>query len=127
VAGGKYTTFRVMARDTIGRVTSRLHRPLQLVDEDAPLPMPLAADSGVDALAAFAVEHEFARRVGDVLRRRTALWLSPDRGLAIAQRVAGIMAAKLGWDAERVREELQFVTASWREEESLLQRAREDP
>ena len=125
VAGGKYTTFRVMARDTLEQVVLKLQRHPRVVDSEDPLPAPLAGEPDVDHLSAFAVENEFARRVTDVLRRRTTLWLSPDRGLTSAQRVTVIMAAKLGWDAERMREEMRIVTSAWREEETLLERARE--
>jgi len=126
VAGGKYTTFRVMARDTLEAIAALLPRAIRIVDAEEPLPVPPAGEPSLDQLAAFAVEHEFARRVSDVLRHRTSLWLSPDRGLAEAQRVAVVMTAKLGWDAERTREELRVVTAAWREQETLLARVRED-
>ena len=126
VVGGKYTTFRVMARETVHHAFLRLRRLDEVKDSEDPLPAPLAGDPGVDRLAEFAVESELARRVEDVLRRRTSLWLAPDRGLATAQRIADVMAARLGWSAERTREELQRLGASWREEEALLQRSREE-
>jgi glycerol-3-phosphate dehydrogenase len=126
VVGGKYTTFRVMARETLEHATRRLDPTRRIEDSEEPLPAPLAGEPTVDRLTEFAVESEFARRVDDVLRRRSALWLAPDRGLATAQRIAEIMAKKLGWSAERVREELQRVSAAWRDEEALLERTRED-
>ncbi len=126
VAGGKYTTFRVMARDALVRVARRLHRPESaLADPIVPLPSPLAGAPSLEALAEFAIESEFARRVEDVLRRRSALWLAPDRGCAAARVVARMMAARLGWSAERARDEIQAYDAALGEERALLLRARE--
>jgi glycerol-3-phosphate dehydrogenase len=59
----------------------------------------------------FAVEVERARRLDDVMRRRTALWLAPDFGRRAAAPVAERMAQLLGWDEARTREEL---AAWWR-------------
>ena len=61
----------------------------------------------------------------DVVRRRTTLWLEPDRGRAAAARIAQRMAQRLGWSAQRQREEFQAYDASLWEEESLLRRAAE--
>jgi len=54
----------------------------------------------------YAVREEMARRVDDVLSRRTRLRLQArDASAAVADAVAGIMAAELGWsDAERAAE-----------------------
>ena len=41
------------------------------------------------------------------MRRRTTLWLTPDRGRVAAAEVASVMARKLGWDEPRRRAELQ--------------------
>ena len=76
--------------------------------------------------AEFGVEEEFARRVVDVIRRRTTLWLEPDRGRVAAPRIAAAMGRKLGWSAERARDEFQSYDAALWEEESLLQRSREE-
>ena len=125
VAGGKYTTFRLMARDALDRVARRLGRQAQqILDPIEPLPAPLAPGVSIERIAEFAVEHEFARRVVDVIRRRTTLWLEPDRGRILAPRIAAAMARKLGWGPERAREEFQSYDAALWEEESLLQRAR---
>jgi glycerol-3-phosphate dehydrogenase len=60
---------------------------------------------GVDAVeaeVAWAVRREFALSVDDVLARRTRLAQElPDRGAAIAPRVAAILGTALGWDADR--------------------------
>jgi glycerol-3-phosphate dehydrogenase len=127
IAGGKYTTFRVMAREALESVQRRLGRQGRpLHDPIEPLPAPLPPGVSLERVAEFAVDEEFARRVQDVVRRRTTLWLEPDRGRVAATRIAAVMARKLGWSPERAREEFQSYDAALWEEESLLQRARED-
>jgi glycerol-3-phosphate dehydrogenase len=163
VAGGKYTTYRVMARDVIdaalGRAAARSRpsgtadlRVVGAADEAARLRIAgelatidsiadahpeaatrLTARHGTEAPAiaalggeldllrplvpgrpfleaevAWAVRHELALSVDDVLSRR--LRLSPELGEhreAVASRVAGIMSRELGWrpiDCERERD-----------------------
>jgi glycerol-3-phosphate dehydrogenase len=54
----------------------------------------------LEAEVAWAVRHELARSLDDVLARRMRLAMAlPDRGAAMAPRVATIMAGDLGWDA----------------------------
>jgi len=128
IAGGKYTTFRVMAHDALARVAARLGRNARpLVDPIAPLPRPLGPDHPVEKLAEFAVRSELARRVEDVVRRRTRLWLTPDRGRVAAGEVATVMAKKLGWDEARRRDELQRYHDALADEERLVRRAWEEP
>jgi len=126
VAGGKYTTFRVMARDTLLHLATRLGRAGKpLSDPLDPLPRPLGPGHPIERLAAFAVDEEFAHRVEDVVRRRTTLWLTPDRGRVAAAEVASVMARKLGWDEPRRRAELQRYHDALADEERLLRRASE--
>jgi len=157
VGGGKYTTYRVMARDAIDAVLGRegaTRRPSATADRrlvgaaDRPVLDRIAAEiasvpavaaahreaaarlvarhgteaPGVVALGgeldllrplvpgrpfleaevAWAVRHELALSVDDVLSRR--LRLSPelaDRGAVVAPRVAAIIARELGWNEER--------------------------
>jgi glycerol-3-phosphate dehydrogenase len=127
IAGGKYTTFRVMARDALARVAARLGRHEALRDADDPLPAPATPGAGLERLTDHAVEHEFARRLEDVLRRRSARWLDADHGRAASQEVAARMAARLGWSAERTREELAGWEMRQNETEALLARAKETP
>ncbi len=127
VAGGKYTTFREMARDVMRHVASRLAHPERRHEDSCePLPAPIAADSGLERMAEFAVEHEFAKRLVDVLRRRSTLWLDPDRGRIAATTVGAVMARRLGWTPARARAEFQDYDALVWEEETLIQRTQED-
>ena len=168
IAGGKYTTYRVMARDVIDAVLGReqaAHRPSATADwrirgaADRPERARLAAElasipavaaahpaaaarlvarhgteaPGVVALGgeldllrplvagrpfleaevAWAVRHEAALTVDDVLSRR--LRLSPellDRGRTVAPRVATIMARELGWGETRCELEAESYLAT---------------
>ncbi len=168
IAGGKYTTYRVMARDVIDAVLGRAaaaRRPSATADrriigaaerpeldrlarELGSIPAIAAAhpeaanrlvarhgteaagvvalggeldllrplDEGrpfLEAEVAWAVRHELALSVDDVLSRR--LRSSPalaDRRPVVAARVAAIMAAELGWGQTRCELELESYLAT---------------
>ena len=74
----------------------------------------------LEAEVAWAVRHELAESLDDVLARRTRLAQElPDRGAAIAPRVAEIMAADLGWGAARQALEVENYLAFARREFSV--------
>ena len=160
IAGGKYTTYRVMGKDAVdaaahslggalpdsitdrvalvgatgfearsnqrvglargsglhlARVDHLLGRYGGLVDEllelivDRPeLAEPLpGAEDYLSAEVVYAVSHEGARHLDDVLTRRTRISIETfDRGVAAARPAASLMAGALGWDAFRVEEEV---------------------
>ncbi len=57
---------------------------------------------------AYAVRHEMALRLEDVLvRRLRVLHEDPEHGLGVAEEVAKLMAAHLGWNASRIAEEVE--------------------
>ena len=70
---------------------------------DASMADPISAQHrDIGAQVAYAVEHEGARTVADVLLRRTAVGLTRDLGRSAARPTAAIMARRLGWsDDER--------------------------
>jgi glycerol-3-phosphate dehydrogenase len=75
------------------------------------------------AEAAYAVDHEFAVQVTDVLIRRTGqLLFSEDHGQSVAKAVAYAMGRRLGWDEQtqlaQVRTYIAEITAmqAWRQE-----------
>ena len=164
VAGGKYTTYRVMAKDAVdeaaramdarvpdsvtadlplvgaegyhalwnqrqsladgagihvarvehllNRYGSLIHELLDMIRADPSLAEPLpGADDYLAVEARYAVTHEDARHVDDVLARRTRTSIeSWDRGVAAAPKVADLMADILGWDdAEKKREVDAYV------------------
>jgi glycerol-3-phosphate dehydrogenase len=159
IAGGKYTTYRLMARDAVdavahgldgrvapsctdavplagadgypalwnsrytmarssglhvARIEHLLHRygsltgeVLDLIADQPALGKPLGgADDYLRAEVVYAVTHEGARHLDDVLARRTHVSIETwDRGLAAAQETADLMAAHTGWQArQRARE-----------------------
>jgi len=165
VAGGKYTTYRVMAADAVDeaartmdarvpesctadlplagaagykalwnqrrslaaasgihvvRVEHLLNRYGSCIDElldliraDPSLAEPLpGADDYLAVEARYAVTHEDARHVDDVLTRRTRISIeSWDRGVAAAPRVADLMADVLGWSEEEKKNEVEHYLA----------------
>ena len=171
IGGGKYTTYRIMARDAVdaalgpearSRPSATADWPIvgaaehpaldRLAEELATVPWVAAAHpeaaprlvsrhgtdaAGVVALGselgltaalapgrpfleaevAWAVRHELALGLDDVLSRRTRLAMETrDRGASIAPRVAAIVGGELGWDGARQATEVEaFLTLARRE------------
>jgi glycerol-3-phosphate dehydrogenase len=94
------------------RYGDRVGEVLALVRADPRLGHPLP---GAPAYLATEVVHavvaEGALHVDDVLTRRTALSLTPDRGAGAAPAVAALMAGPLGWDAARTAREAAAAAA----------------
>jgi glycerol-3-phosphate dehydrogenase len=161
VAGGKYTTYRVMAADAVdeavrsldarvpdsctdqvpllgadgyralwnqrralaasagihvariehllNRYGSAVHDLLTLLREKPSLAAPLpGADDYLQVEALYAVTHEGARHLDDVLARRTRISIEAwDRGVAAAPTVAALMADPLNWDEEQKQREVK--------------------
>ncbi|HEX9644550.1 MAG TPA: glycerol-3-phosphate dehydrogenase C-terminal domain-containing protein, partial [Acidimicrobiia bacterium] len=62
--------------------------------------------------AGYAVSHEAALHLDDVLTRRTRISIeTPDRGLEAAAAVVPLMAAELGWDEATVAREMAHYRA----------------
>jgi glycerol-3-phosphate dehydrogenase len=176
IAGGKLTTYRVMARDAVdlavrswpgvapshtervpllgadafltrtnqrvalsrrsglevGRIDHLLGRYGGLVDEllelmaarpDLAEPLPGAEDY-LSAEVVYAVTHEGARHLDDVLARRTRISIETfDRGTLAVTAAADLMAAELGWDLDRRDDEvdhyLRRVEAERQSQEKL--------
>ncbi|MGZ8563721.1 MAG: glycerol-3-phosphate dehydrogenase/oxidase [Candidatus Limnocylindria bacterium] len=168
IGGGKYTTYRVMARDVVDAVLGRegaRTRPSRTADwhlvgaadidaqariasELATIPSVASAGRGVaaqlvarhgteapalvalggdldllrllvpdraflEAEVAWAARHELALSLDDVLARRMRLAPElPDRGAAVAARVAAVLGAELGWGEARQALEVQVYLAS---------------
>ena len=143
VTGGKLTTYRRMASDTVDTVVRALGRGgksktkrLPLVGAAGPIPADdhLARRFGGEATeileletqdpslaaplvtglpyrrseAIFAVRHEMASTLDDVLSRRTrARLLARDATAHAAEEVARLIGAELGWDAARIADEAE--------------------
>jgi glycerol-3-phosphate dehydrogenase len=148
ITGGKLTTYRKMAQDTVDAVVAVLGRPrttsptkklrlhgatgletvraagvsehlvgryggqaravLDLIEADASLAEPLVPTLPyLRAEAVYAVRHEMARTLDDVLSRRTrALLLARDASAAAAEDVARLIAPELGWSEEQTTREI---------------------
>ncbi len=165
IAGGKYTTYRIMAEDAVdaalrsvrdsvpksktgtlpldgaegfsdlwsgrqqlsqrhgvplGQMEALLHRYgsrtselLDLIAEDPSLASTLPSnDEHLAAEVVYAVTHEGAMHLDDVLTRRTRLSIeSWDRGVDSAQVVATLMAPLLGWNAQQQSREVEVYRA----------------
>lgn len=162
IAGGKWTTYRVMAKDAIDeaaaaldakvpesttadiallgaegyqaawnkrskiarvfgvhkvRIEHLLGRYGTLTDELLDLirarpelnhPLP-GADDYLEAEVVYAVTHEGALHLDDVLARRTRISIEAwDRGVSAAPVAAKLMAEVLGWDAAHEKQEVSF-------------------
>ncbi|MBF6224301.1 glycerol-3-phosphate dehydrogenase [Nocardia abscessus] len=160
IAGGKYTTYRVMAADVVdaavaglgravapsvtehlpilgavgyqelaadldslaqraglpratvqrllGRYGSAITDLFDLIAREPELGEPLTGAPGyLGAEAVYAVTHEGALHLDDVLTRRTRVSIeAADRGLAAAPEVAWLIGAHLGWDAAATEREI---------------------
>ncbi len=159
IAGGKLTTYRVMAKDAVDfaigqraaalpsithripllgavgldairrqarpwatkygwspalvdhllhRYGANLRELVELCTENPEMARPLAATSAyLRAEIAYAVTHEGALHLEDILYHRTRLsYEVPDRGLAASEEIARIAGGLLGWDAATTKREL---------------------
>jgi glycerol-3-phosphate dehydrogenase len=176
IAGGKYTTYRVMAEDAVdlaaralpgrvpdsvtdrtpllgaigyfalnnrrhelaaqsglhvvriehllGRYGSLTEELLALIAEDPSLGEPIpGAEDHLRVEAVYAVSHEGALHLDDVLTRRTRISIETfDRGIGAAPHVARLVAPVLGWDQARIDLEVEHYEARVAaERESQLQ------
>lgn len=92
----------------LGRYGRLVDDLLALVSERPELGEALAgAEDYLGAEIVYAVTHEGARHLDDVLTRRTRISIETfDRGIAAAPETARLMAGELGWDESRVHEEV---------------------
>jgi glycerol-3-phosphate dehydrogenase len=92
----------------LGRFGGMVDDLLALVAERSALARPLeGAEDYLAAEVVYAVTHEGARHLDDVLTRRTRISIETfDRGVAAAPAVARLMADELGWDRARLDDEV---------------------
>ncbi len=111
VAGGKYTTYRLIAEQVVNELTEAPCRTA-----DTPLPEHRPANAGdriSDAPPVFvsdiahACDYEMAMTVSDVMRRRTGLALSRHGGVETAGYVARLMANHCQWTDQQMDSSLQ--------------------
>lgn len=92
----------------LGRYGGLVDDLLALVAARRSLGVPLeGAEDYLAAEIVYAVTHEGARHLDDVLTRRTRISIETfDRGVSAAPTAAALMATELGWDEARTAEEV---------------------
>jgi glycerol-3-phosphate dehydrogenase len=111
VAGGKLTTYRLMAEQAVDHVARFLKVRLPR-SRTAEVPLSRGPYSGVlppaieEGVVAEFCQAEWIVHLEDVLLRRTSWHFYHPHTAAIAEQVAGWMAAHLGWDVQRREAEL---------------------
>ncbi len=159
IAGGKLTTYRKMAQDTVDQVlkilgtsarcktknlkligaansapklkneiTMHLHDRFgleakiltDLIDQDSSLGEPLIAGLPyLRAEAVFAVQHEMARTLDDILSRRTrARIINRRASVASARNVAELLAPYLGWSEQEINNQVLSYSDSCADEDN---------
>jgi glycerol-3-phosphate dehydrogenase len=100
----KFNLSQDMLTHLINRYGSLMEDLLEMIRADRTLAEPISPESDVlKAEILYAVTHEGARSVSDVLTRRTRLSFElKDRGLSIARRVAELIAPTLRWSEENI-------------------------
>ncbi|HEX7878483.1 MAG TPA: glycerol-3-phosphate dehydrogenase/oxidase [Candidatus Eisenbacteria bacterium] len=124
IAGGKYTTARVMANDVLEAAARQLGRSSDAGHDALPARVDRWQD-GPDpvALADESINDLFARRLDDVMRRRSHLWLEDDRGLDRVGAVATAMGIRLGWSLARRNDEVDAYRGAVAAEQELIARS----
>ncbi len=96
--------------ETIGRYYGTEYREvLELARDDASLREPLNGDGEILAQAVFAIRHEMANTLEDILTRRTGFGTLGLPDEKVLEKIATVAARELGWDDNRRREEMVAV------------------
>jgi glycerol-3-phosphate dehydrogenase len=83
---------------------------LELAGKERPLATPTDESGSVLAAeVAFAIRHEFARNLTDILHRRTMNGLDPDLGAGVANGIAKIAASELNWSEAETERQLEAL------------------
>ena len=115
VAGGKLTTYRLIAQQVVDRAARYLKRdlpPCRTADEPLLAPEAVRGTSGIvppepsRELVAHFCASEWAVHLDDIMLRRAGWHYYCDDREAIAVQVAGWMSETFGWDGEREKAEL---------------------
>jgi glycerol-3-phosphate dehydrogenase len=116
VAGGKLTTYRLIAEQAVDRLLRHLRQraarcrtaeePLRDAGGGCPYSGILPPVVGPEPVR-YACRHEWAVHLDDVMLRRTSWHYYHRDAAAIARQAAGWMAEVLGWDAARQHAELE--------------------
>ena len=94
----------------LGRYGGMIDDILDLIARKKTLATPLeGADDYLAAEVVYAVTHEGARHLDDVLTRRTRISIETfDRGVSAAPGVAALMGEHLGWNRAKIKQEVDY-------------------
>ncbi len=129
VAGGKLTTYRLMAEQTIDRVVEHLKLDARPCTTAATPLLDHPQHSGIlpPPVSREAVEHfirnEWAVHLYDVMIRRTSWRYYYRNHASIARQVAGWMGELLGWSSEVLDQELEIYDRSLQQDQADPRRA----
>lgn len=79
---------------------------LKLAREDVTLAETVNADGEILAQVTYAVRHEMARTLSDIVMRRTGIGTLGHPGEEVLHKVAALAARDLNWDADKVEQEI---------------------
>ncbi len=118
---------RARVEHLVNRYGGLVDELLAMVAAEPDLGRPLeGAEDYLRVEVVYAVTHEAARHLDDVLARRTRISIETfDRGVSAARPAAELMAGPLGWDAARVEQQVDHYLRRVRAER-LSQLARTD-
>ena len=88
---------------------TKMHEIMDLVDTSPILAEPLPNSMVIGAQIIYAIRHEMAQTLSDVVLRRTDLGSEQYPGTDSLKACASIMADELGWDQNRVQTEIEAV------------------
>jgi glycerol-3-phosphate dehydrogenase len=117
VIGGKYTTYRLMSEETVDLLT-RTHWPkLATIHLTAETALPDPDDASLESMdeaarIAFAVRSEFVERLADLLYVSTYWGYERKWDAALLEPIARELGRRLGWDDDRVQQEIADVLSS---------------
>jgi glycerol-3-phosphate dehydrogenase len=113
VLAGRHGLHPYRVRYLLDRYGSAVHEVLAPAEGRPDLLAPVPEASGyLRAEVVYAVSHEGALHLEDVLARRTRISIEyPHRGEACAAPVAALMGEVLGWDSERQDREVRVYCA----------------
>jgi hypothetical protein len=113
IAGGKYTTFRLMSEELVDALLLDATPGRSFPSRTASVPLDIPVrPADVSEVVRIAVEREFARKLGDVIyvstywgyeRRLSADWLEP---------IAREMGSLLGWGERLIENEVESAVPS---------------
>ncbi len=109
---GENHPFQPKTLEYVGRLYGTAYDKVLALCEDEPaLRQSLNTEGDILAQVLYAVRHEMARTLQDVLLRRTGIATLGNPGKEVLLRVARVMAEALNWDDRKMNMEVEKATA----------------